>query len=192
MRPLAPVTAARRSVTPECRSGCGAGLGGCARDGFGDRGRDRSVEHGGDYVVVAELRFGDDRRNRVSRGELHLVGDGRGASVESAAEDPREAENVVDLVGVVRATGRDDARVTRRLLRVDLRRRVGHREDHRVAVHPSQGLRLQQARARKADHQIHSVDHVRRAPEAPLGVRPVAETSLGFGHRAVEVVLPPV
>ena len=40
--------------------------------------------------------------------QLHLFIDGRGADVERSAENKREAEDVVDLVGIVGASGGDD------------------------------------------------------------------------------------
>ena len=58
-----------------------------------------------DHVRLLGLRqFGD----RPHGGELHLLVDRGRADVERAAEDEREAEDVVDLVRIVRAAGRDD------------------------------------------------------------------------------------
>src|SRR3712207_8141554 len=63
---------------------------------------------------------------------LHVLGDVPRADVECAAEDPREAQHVVDLVRVVGAAGGDDPRVRPRLLRGHLGRRVGDRKSTRL------------------------------------------------------------
>ena len=88
-----------------------------ARDG-GPRDRRRDpqqharVEREGDQVVRAEMHVaqtvqrGDrvghvllgEERERARRRHLHLLVDLRGAHVERAAEDEREAEDVVDLI----------------------------------------------------------------------------------------------
>ena len=73
------------------------------------------------------------------------------AHVERAAEDAREAEDVVDLVGVVRAAGRHDPHVGAASSGIDLGVGVGHREDHRVVVHARERLGGQDARAGEAD-----------------------------------------
>ena len=56
---------------------------------------------------VGNIFFGEIGQ-RVRGGELHLFVDGGGAHVERAAEDERKAEHVVDLVGIVGASGGDD------------------------------------------------------------------------------------
>ena len=86
----------------------------------GDRGRDvqehAPVERLRDEVLAAELEAlhavgaGDGVRHVLLRevreglrgGELHRLVDLRRAAVERAAEDEREAEDVVDLVRIVR------------------------------------------------------------------------------------------
>ncbi len=76
-------------------------------------------------------------RKRLRSGKLHIIIDGFGAHVEGAAEDEREAEYIVDLVGVVRAAGRHDhvrAGFLGQLV-FDLRVRVGHGADERVVGH---------------------------------------------------------
>src|SRR3712207_7723778 len=61
-------------------------------DGRGDA----LVEDAGDDVVFGEALLGDDARYRLGGGQLHLLGDLARPDVQSAAEDAREAENVVD------------------------------------------------------------------------------------------------
>ena len=67
----------------------------------GHPGRDITVEDRGDDVVLREVVLGDDLGDPAGGGELHLLGDSRRARVEGARRDPREAEDVVDLVQVV-------------------------------------------------------------------------------------------
>ena len=89
-------------------------------------------------------------RDGFDRGQLHLGVDVRRAHVERAAEDEREAQDVVHLVRVVRASGRDDAVRPRRggELGHDLRigigegenqRPFGHLLHHRGLEHPARG-----------------------------------------------------
>ena len=98
--------------------------------------RPRAVIGGGDLVGhVLAREFGE----RMGGGDLHLHVDRLGAHVERAAEDVGKAEDVVDLVRIVRAAGGDD-RVVARLPRVfgrDLGIGIGHGEDDRVRRHRS-------------------------------------------------------
>ena len=55
-----------------------------------------------------------ERRERAHAGDLHLLVDRRRADIERAAEDVGKAEDVVDLVGIVAAAGRDDGVVAHR------------------------------------------------------------------------------
>ena len=68
---------------------------------------------------------------------FHFHVDGAGAHVQGAAEDEREAQDVVDLVGVIAAACAKD-HVAARVLHIfvrDLRVRVRHGEDDGVARH---------------------------------------------------------
>ena len=94
--------------------------------GLGDGGRfpdeHARVERLGNDVLAAEFQAVDavgaqhgighvflgERGQGAGGGQFHLVVDGGGADVERAAEDEGEAENVVDLVGIVGAAGGDD------------------------------------------------------------------------------------
>ncbi len=76
-------------------------------------------------------------RQRLGRGDFHRIVDGAGPNVEGAAEDVGEAEDVVDLIGVIAASGGDDGMWADRprLFRGDLRIRIGHGEDDRLVGH---------------------------------------------------------
>ena len=74
-------------------------------DVFAPEARPRALIGGGDlvgHVLAGELG------QRLGGGDLHLHVDRRRPHVERAAEDVGEAEDVVDLVRIVRAAGRDD------------------------------------------------------------------------------------
>ena len=116
------------------------------------------------------------QRGQGVRGRhLHLLVDRARPHVQRAAEDEREAQHVVDLVGVVRAAGGDDGVGPRgaRQLVVDLRVGVGHRKDQRPLRHRRQHLGFQHVGGREA------VEHVR--PRHRVGQRPGAR----FRRRSV-------
>src|SRR5215204_2641835 len=106
---------------------------------LGDRfrygGGDTFVENGRDYVVLREVFLGDHTRYRLGGGELHRLVYFAGPHVEGSSEDAGEAEDVVDLVRVVAASGSDDPRLPHRDLGPYLGVGVGHGEDARLGVH---------------------------------------------------------
>src|SRR5207244_2527306 len=126
--------------------GVGGGVGAAgdavSNGGFGHVGGDElgdaAVEDAGDDVVLGPLFIGDDGGDGAGGGELHVLGNGAGLDVEGAAEDAGEAEDVVDLVGVVAAAGGHDASVGAGLLGRDLRIGVGEGEDDGVGGHAAQ------------------------------------------------------
>ena len=73
----------------------------------------RALIGGGDFVGhVLARELGQRLRRRRSSSPSLIV---RGAHIERAAEDVGEAEDVVDLVGIVRAAGGDDRVVADRV-----------------------------------------------------------------------------
>ena len=86
--------------------------------------------------AVGHVLLGE-QRERARRRHLHLLVDLRGAHIERAAEDEREAEDVVDLIRIVAAAGGDDRVVAHgaHFVREDLRHRIGEREDDRTRRH---------------------------------------------------------
>ena len=88
----------------------------------------------GDFVGhVLARQIGE----RAGGGDLHLHVDGGGAHIEGAAENEREAENIIDLIGIVGAPGRHDGVVAhlRHFLGGDFRVGIGQREDDRLIRH---------------------------------------------------------
>jgi len=71
-------------------------------------------------------------------------------------EHERETQNVVNLVGIVRSAGTDDGVRPHRsgLLRHDLRRGVGHRQDQRRRGHLFHHLSLQRPTRRQAEEDV--------------------------------------
>jgi hypothetical protein len=94
----------------------------------------RAVRRRGD--LLGDLLAGE-RGEGADGGDLHLLVDGGGPHVEGAAEDEGEAEDVVDLVGVVAAArGHDDVGAGGDGLGVaDLGVGVGHRHDDGALGH---------------------------------------------------------
>src|SRR5580693_9291502 len=85
-------------------------LGGRGGDRLGDRIDDARIEDARYDVLCAEFAFPDDIRDRESRRQFHVVGDAPRADVERAPENARKSQQIVDLVGKIRAPGRDDGR----------------------------------------------------------------------------------
>ena len=121
-------------------------------DVVGSEFRPRPVETGNLVGHVLAREFGQ----RVRRGDLHLHVDGGGAHVERAAENEREAENIIDLVGIVGAPGGHDGVVAHRrhFLRGDFRIRIGEREDDRLGRHRLDHLRGESALDREPEGDV--------------------------------------
>ncbi len=157
-------------------AGSHAGVGGGLRDGRGDLhdqariewlrddvlGAERQFLAGvgaGDFIVLLGLRqIGDGLDAR----QLHFLGDARGAGIHGAAEDEGEAQDVVDLVRVVRAAGCDDAVGARGLgdFGADFRFRVGQGQDQRTVGHGLDHVGGQHAGGGAAQEHVGAVDHV--------------------------------
>ena len=93
-------------------------------------------------------------------GDLHLHVDRCRAHVEGAAEDVGKAQNVVDLIGIIRASRRHDdvAAHGMRFLGRDLWIGIGHREDDRILAHRGDHVRRQRALGGQAKKDI-GADH---------------------------------
>ena len=169
--------------------------------GLGDRGRQLDdqarIERLGDDLVRPEAAgllaegarhdlgrlLARQRRQRAHAGDLHLVVDGRGADIERAAEDVGEAQDVVDLVGIVAAAGRHDGVVAHRrdVFRRDLGIGIGQREDQRLGRHLGHHLALQHAGGRQAQEHVGAADHL--GQRARLACRARSAPSTGPSAR---------
>ena len=99
--------------------------------------------------------------NRKHRGDFHLLCDGGGAAVQSTAKDVREAQDVVDLVRVVRAAGGDDRVVAHGfdIGRVDFRIRVGQGKNQRLGRHALDHVFLEHAAGRQTEEHVGTGNH---------------------------------
>ena len=87
-------------------------------------------------VNLRRYRLTGDLGQGPAGGHLHFFIDPRGANIEGTAEDARDSEYVIDLVGEVRPSGADHG--GSRLqggIRVDFRVRIGHGENYRILGH---------------------------------------------------------
>ena len=102
------------------------------------------------HVLAGQLRQG------LGRGQLHLHVDGTSPHIQGAAEDVGKAQDVVDLIGIVRTAGGDDgiAAHFRHLLGRDLRVRVGHGEDDRLVGHVGHHVAGKGALGRKPEGDV--------------------------------------
>src|SRR5215472_10562552 len=107
-------------------------------DAVGDGPDHVLVEDAGDDVLFRQVLLGDDVGDGPGGGQLHRLVDLPGSHIQGAAEDAGERQQVVDLVGVVRAPRGQYAAVALGVDGVDLRLGVGHGENDAVWVHPVQ------------------------------------------------------
>ena len=112
-----------------------------------------------DHIALLFLR---KRSDSVHRRDFHRRGDCRRTDVERAAEDEREAQDVVDLVRIVGPARGDDGVVANALdlFGQDLRRRIRQRQDQRPRGHPRHHLPLEHAARREAEEDVRVSDDV--------------------------------
>ncbi len=105
---------------------------------------------------------------RMHGGNLHLLIEGRGPGIERAAEQKGEAQHVVDLVRVIRASRGHDQILARghRQIIGDLRIGIGHGEHDRALGHGFQHLGRDDVALGEADEYI-GADH--RLLQRPFG-----------------------
>src|SRR5690606_30911349 len=105
------------------------------------------------FVVLLGLsQFGDG----TNAGQLHFLVDDGGAHVQSATENEGEAQNVIDLVGVIGTAGCNDA-VSASLLRhfgADFGFRVGQCQDQRTIGHGLDHVGGEDPRSRAAQEHV--------------------------------------
>ena len=120
--------------------------------------------------------------NSVDTSQLHRIVDLGRTHVQRTAEDERETQHVVDLVGEIRPARRNQ-RVRghgARGLWINLGVGVGQRKNNRLITHLGDHLGFQNARARQPKEHIRAVDHlIKRAQITGLCV-----LGLLIGHLA--------
>ena len=125
-----------------------------------------AVSQSDDVGSLGQRHVGDG----AHAGQLHGAVDLARAHVERAAEDEREAQDVVDLVRVVGTAGGDD-RVGPRLARElgqNFRHRIGERQNERLARHGFHHFGREYARDREAEKDVGALDRLGEGPQ--LGV----------------------
>ena len=133
-------------------------------DGGSDGWSNRGVENAGDDVARIQLVRRDLVGNGVGCRVQHLVGDVAQVAVEQPAEEPRESEHVVDLIGEVASPGGHDSRMLLRLHRVDFRDGVGQPEDDRILGHVRHVLAVEQVGSRDSDEDVSADQHLLEEP----------------------------
>ena len=143
-------------------------------------------------------RIARELRDRIDGGMLHFLVDAGGADVERAAEDEREAQDVVDLVREVGTPGADHrvgARLAR-LVRHDFRVRIGQRHHQRLVRHRLDHVRRQHVGRGKPQENIGAADHVRQHARVGLlridRLPAVHQRIAALMHHAVDVADPDV
>ena len=121
-----------------------------------ERSRLPAIGAHGDVRHLAAGKVGDG----LDAGDLHRLVDDRRPDIEGTAEEIRETQRVVDLVGIVRTAGGDNGIGTHRLdqLGEDFRSRVGEGKDDRLIDHALDHVLGQRARAGEADKHVGTVD----------------------------------
>ena len=122
-------------------------------------------------------------------GDLHLVVDEPGSGVEEPTEQAGEAEDIVDLVRVIRAARGHHPHVALDLFRLDLGHGVRHGEDDALAGHALDVARGEHARHREPDEHVGALDGVRHLALDVLGIRGARHPGLHevHAHRAPAV-----
>src|SRR6185503_3565650 len=103
-----------------------------------------------------------EQRECTRRRHLHLFIDFGRADIQRAAENEREAEDVVDLIGIVAASRRDDRVVPHRayFFRQNFRNGIRQREDDRMLGHRLDHLARDGAGNREADEHVGADERV--------------------------------
>ena len=146
-----------------------------------DRRGDRTPRNN---IFLVQLLLGNQIRQCPRRRHLHLLVDVARAHVKRAAEHAGERQHVVDLVGIVAATGGHHPRAARLgVVGEDFRRGVRAGEHDRVLVHRPHHVCRQRAGGGDADEHVRAADHV--------GKRTLFHAAVGDpGHLLLDPVEP--
>ncbi len=117
------------------------------------------AEGGGDAGGAGHLvggRLLGQRRDGLDGGELHRLVDRGGADIERAPENIGEAQDIVDLVGIIRAPRAQHGVGAHRqgLFRQDFRMRIGERQDQRRRRHFRHHVGLEHAAGGQAQKHV--------------------------------------
>ena len=101
---------------------------------------------------------------RFSRRNLHRVINGGSAHIKRTTENEGKAQNIINLVRVIRTSRRDNAIGPRVacLIRCDFRIRIGHGENDRLWRHGPDHLRRQRTLHGKAEKHIRTIQSLRQ------------------------------
>jgi hypothetical protein len=110
-----------------------------------------------DFALLGLRQLG----NRVHGRDFHLQRDGGGAAVQRTPEDVGEAQDVVDLVGVVGAAGGHDGVVAHGfdVFGVDLGVGVGQRKNQRLGGHGLDHVLLEHTTGRQTQEHVGTGNH---------------------------------
>ena len=116
------------------------------------------ISRGHHFTLLRLRQFG----NRINRRNLHLVGDGRCARIQSATEDVGETQHVVHLVVIVAAPRGNDGVIAHgfHFFRRDFRVGVGQGHDDGLGGHAFDHLGFQYTASGQAQENISSFDDV--------------------------------
>ena len=110
-----------------------------------------------DDIFRREFFRGNDSGNGVCGCQLHGFIDVSGSHIQRAAENPRESQHVVYLVGEVGAPGTHDPHSPcQRFVGQDFRRRIGHGKDDGVRRHSCHHVAVNDVAGGDADEDVGS------------------------------------
>src|SRR5690606_6783318 len=153
-----------------------AGKGGCLGHGWCDLDNQAWIKGLGNDVVGAERQLLARISQRdfvvllgfsqlgegLAAGQLHFFMDDRGADVHGSAEYEGEAQHVIDLIGIVRPAGRDNAVRPGGLgdLGADFRLRIGQRKNQGTGSHGLHHISGQHTGCRAPQEYVGVLAHV--------------------------------
>ena len=116
-----------------------------------------SIGGGNGFVLLGLCQIG----NGMHGGNFHCIGDGGCTTVKRATEDVGEAQDVIDLVGVVGAACGHDGVAAHGadFFGCDFGSGVGQRKDQRVGRHARHHIGLEHATGRQAQKHVGAINH---------------------------------
>src|SRR5580658_939503 len=110
-------------------------------------------------------------RQGAGGGQLHLVVDDSGTDVQRAAEDEGESQDVVDLIGIVGASGGHDGVGAggHGYVVGDLRIGIRQRKDNGIVRHGQQHVRRDRVAARQAEEHVRAYKSVGQSARFGIG-----------------------